>query len=175
MVELEKYEKLLIAIDPGDEESGYVVVMHDGEEIRKVLECGKVRNIKIFEVLTRYWEYDLAIEMIASYGMAVGKSVFDTCVWIGRFQERAKILSYVEYFKLIYRKDEKMNLCGTMKAKDANIRQALIDRYAPNTPNGGKGTVKNPGFFYGFKADIWQAFAVAVTYFDLYVKGSTNQ
>lgn len=85
----------------------------------------------------RFAEYDLlVIEMIASYGMAVGKEVFDTCVWIGRFKETA-IMNHkkVEY---IYRKDEKMNICHSMKAKDSNIRQALIDRF------GEVGTKKNP-------------------------------
>ena len=167
-------DRIIIAIDPGNVESGYVVVRHDGEEIREVLDCGKMDKDGIFDVLANNNHYELAIEMIASYGMAVGKSVFDTCVNIGRFQEYARAVAYVMDFKLIYRADEKMNLCGTMKAKDSNIRQALIDRYAPDTPNGGKGTVKNKGFFYGFKADIWQAFAVAVTYFDLYVKGVTR-
>ena len=53
-----------------------------------------------------------------------------------------------------------------MKAKDSNIRQALMDRF------GEVGTKKNQGYFYGFKADIWQAFAVCVTYHDKYmVKG----
>lgn len=74
--------------------------------------------------------------MIASYGMAVGKEVFETCVWIGRFIEIAIFKNIeVEY---IYRKDEKMNLCNSMKAKDSNIRQALIDRF------GEVGTKKNP-------------------------------
>lgn len=100
----------------------------------------------------------LVIEMIASYGMAVGKEVFDTCVWIGRFKEIALFNNIkVEY---IYRKDEKMNICHSMKAKDSNIRQALIDRF------GAVGTKKNPGWFYGFKADVWQAYAVGVTYLD---------
>ena len=82
-------------------------------------------------------EYDLlVIEMIANYGMAVGKTVFDTCVWIGRFIEIAEHRhTETEY---IYRKDEKMNICHSMKAKDSNIRQALIDRF------GKVGTKKNP-------------------------------
>lgn len=82
----------------------------------------------------------MTIEMIASYGMPVGKEVFETCVWIGRFvedmicipQDRITVTEYV------YRKDEKMNICHTMKAKDSNIRQALIDRFGP------VGTKKNP-------------------------------
>jgi hypothetical protein len=47
-----------------------------------------------------------------------------------------------------------------MKAKDSNIRQALIDRF------GDVGTKNNQGFFYGFKKDIWSAFAVGCTYLD---------
>lgn len=101
----------------------------------------------------------LVIEMIASYGMPVGKEVFDTCVWIGKFEELA--FSRQVSTKYIYRKDEKMNLCHSMKAKDSNIRQALIDRF------GEVGTKKNPGWFYGFKADVWSAYAVGVTYLDM--------
>lgn len=74
--------------------------------------------------------------MIASYGMPVGKEVFETCLWIGRFTELAILQGIdVEY---IYRKEEKMNLCQSMKAKDSNIRQALIDRF------GVVGTKKSP-------------------------------
>ena len=72
---------------------------------------------------------------------------------------------------LIYRNEEKLCLCRSLKATDSNIAQALADRYAPGQPNRGKGTVKNPGFFHGFGKDIWAAMAVAVTYFDKYVRG----
>lgn len=75
----------------------------------------------------------MVIEMIASYGMPVGKEVFDTCVWIGRFAETSGMPT-----NYIYRKDEKMNICHSMRAKDSNIRQALIDRF------GVVGTKKNP-------------------------------
>ena len=164
------FNHIIIAIDPGNIQSGYVVVEHNGETITRVIERGKVDNEKLYITLQCYEHYDLAIEMIESMGMPVGKDVFDNCVWIGRFLEFADHITIGGPYQYIYRNEEKMMLCGTMKAKDVNIRQALADRFAPGQPNKGKGTKKNPGFFYGFKDDIWQAFAVAVTYFDKYIK-----
>ena len=154
---------MIIAIDPGNVESGYVVLNND----LTIKKFGKVKNEDLLEDLQmdRFIEDDgqedyFAIEMIASYGMAVGATVFDTCVWIGRFVQCANF-NTIQY---IYRKDEKMNLCYTMKAKDTNIRQALIDRF------GIIGVKKRPGFFYGFKADMWAAMAVGVTFYDMYLK-----
>jgi len=164
----------ILAIDPGNVQSGYVLVEHDGDEIRRVLEVGKIDNIDVFRVLRKSISFDgvdVAIEMIAGMGMPVGQEVFDTCFWIGRFWEVATLARGVCNLKKIFRREEKLNLCGIMNAKDANIRQALVDRYAPRQPNYGKGTKKNPGFFYGFSADMWAAMAVAVTYFDKYIKG----
>ena len=60
----------------------------------------------------------------------------------------------------LYRKDIKLHLCNSVKAKDSNIIQALKDRF------GDKGTAKKKGYFYGFSKDIWQAMAVGVTYLD---------
>lgn len=127
-------------------------------ETYKPIQSIKMENERV-EFAVSNAEYDvLVIEMIASYGMPVGQEVFDTCVWIGRFKELAIINNKkVDY---IYRKEEKMNLCQSMKAKDSNIRQALIDRF------GDVGTKKTPGWFYGFKKDIWSAYAVGVTYLD---------
>lgn len=82
--------------------------------------------------------------MIASYGMPVGKEVFETCVWIGKFAEASGMKE-----NYIYRKEEKMNLCHSMKAKDSNIRQALIDRF------GVVGTKKNPRMVLSDSSQIY--------------------
>lgn len=158
---------LILAIDPGNIQSGYVVVRHNGSEITEVLEKGKVDNNQIFDILDRYRDTaDVAIEMVASYGMPVGKEVFGTCVWVGRFVQAA----FPAKVELIYRKDEKLCLCGNLRAKDSNITQALVDRFAPGQPNKGKGTTKNPGFFHSFAKDMWAAMSVAVTYFDKHIR-----
>ena len=165
---------MILAIDPGNIESGYVLIDKDKLE---PLETGKINNeelMKQIEMDEFHCVKHVAIEMIASQGMAVGQSVFETCVWIGKFELMCEMHLDVEP-RRIYRKDEKMNLCGSMKAKDSNIIQALIDRFAPNTSNKGKGTKKEPGWFYGFKKDIWQAYAVGVTYHDLYLRGKKDE
>lgn len=159
----------ILAIDPGNMESGYVLVEHDGQEIRKVLDVGKIPNDDMYNVLCSPYDH-LAIEMVAGMGMPVGQEVFDTCFWIGRFWQIVLWETGYEPTR-IFRREEKLDLCGSLSAKDANIRQALVDRYAPGQPNFGKGTKKDPGFFYGFAADMWAAMAVATTYFDKYIKG----
>lgn len=154
-----------LGIDPANELSGYVII----DENLKPIEFGKIPND---ELLNRVYELKdeldyIAIEMIACYGMAVGKTVFETCVYIGRLLEAVKDCENV---KLIYRKDEKMNFCGTMKSKDKDIRQALIKRFAKFDLKNGKGTKDNHDWFYGFKADVWQAYAVIITAYDKYIK-----
>lgn len=142
----------ILAIDPGTSESGWVIL--DGSQ---VIASGVTRNelmlsrVGCAEVMGAE---QLAIEMIASYGMAVGREVFETCVWIGRFKQAWRSPDDV---KLIYRRDVKIHLCGTTKAKDANVRQALIDLLGP------QGTKKAQGATYGVKSHAWAALGVAVT------------
>ena len=167
---------MILAIDPGSVESGVVLIR---ESDFKPLVAEKINNedllynieLSVYErVQGEECLEHVAIEMIGSYGMAVGQTVFETCVWIGRIIQTVKKVDKDIKIKYIYRKDEKINLCNSMKAKDSNIIQALIDRFAPNTPNKGKGSKNVPGWFYGFKKDIWQAYAVGITYYDLYIK-----
>ena len=151
---------MIFAIDPGSIESAYAEL--DSETL-KPISVGKIANDMLLEKVKRLpYEAELVIEMIESYGMAVGKEVFDTVFWAGRFWEAGNSL----HRELIYRREEKLNLCGSCRAKDANIRQALIDRFVPGAHNSGKDTKKKPGWFYGFAADMWQAYAIGVTWAD---------
>jgi hypothetical protein len=155
---------MILAIDPGNIESAYCLI---DRETYKPIEFAKVKNEELIEYMQNISRKpELAIEMIASYGMAVGKEVFETCVWIGRFVQEYDGHWYDAEINYIYRKEVKLNLCGSTKAKDSNIRQALIDRFALFDFKNGKGTKNNKDFFYGFKSDIWAAYAVGVTYLD---------
>lgn len=160
----------ILAIDPGNIESAFVVVTDD---LSKVIDKGKLPNAEleeyIWSVPTKRWYRDdqvkhIAVEMVASYGMPVGAEVFETCVQIGRFERHIEIVwGNVINYQRIYRMEEKTAICHNSRARDSNIRQALIDRF------GAIGTKKNPGYFYGFKKDIWAAMAVAVTYHDKFL------
>lgn len=147
-----------LSIDPGNEKTAYSLL----DEEYKLLDFGIKPNNEMLSIIKNYANShtDFVIEMVASYGMAVGKEVFETVFWIGRMFQYAEGYNSVNR---IYRKDVKMNLCHTMKAKDGNVRQALIDRF------GEVGTKKNQGHFYGVSKDVWAAIAVGVTFIDMKV------
>lgn len=158
----------VLAIDPGNIDSGWCVI--DTADC-SLVEFGKQdSNVLLARVAAHEPDYDaVVIEMIASYGMSVGAEIFQTCVWIGRYQQAA--LTTGAPVTLTYRRDVRLHHCHDTKAKDGNVTQALIDRFAPGVSNHGKGSKAAPGFFYGFYKDVWQAFALAVHYADTRAEG----
>lgn len=160
----------ILAIDPGNVKSAYVIIDYD---TCKPLQFNKTDNESLLYTLLIYSLLDeecrVVIEKIASYGMPVGEEVFDTCIWTGRFMQTLDERNIPT--ELVKRYEVKINLCHDTRAKDANIIQALVDRFTPGARNYGKGTKQAPGWFYGFKADIWQAYALGVTYIDRLKEG----
>lgn len=151
----------ILALDPGSESSAYTV--WDGVAL---YEFDKIPNDELMRRIRETLRSQTGlciIEMIGHYGkgMPAGKSVFTTCLWIGRFGERYGW----DNVRLVMRASVKAHLCGTTKAKDGNVALALKDRF------GIPGTVKNKGFTYGIKADTWQSFALAVTWTDTEASG----
>ena len=139
----------VVGIDPGTTQSAFVEF--DG---RSIYRHGILPNAEL-EAHELWNEPHIYCEMIACYGMAVGASVFETCVWIGRFMAVGFFSSGRDLHR-VFRKDVKLHLCNSPRAKDGNVRQALIDRVGP------QGTKKNQGPTYGIKSHEWAALAVAV-------------
>lgn len=159
----------ITAIDPGPEQSAYVIY----DTVKKLpLEWAKLPNastsgLDIRSVLEDPIKtYKVVIEMVGCYGMPVGREIFETCVWIGRFIELAE--KHRRKVVRIERGDIKLHICNSKRAKDSNIIQAIKDRYGGNKL--AKGHIQKKGPLYGFKADCWQALAVALTYADLHVE-----
>lgn len=152
----------LLAIDPGDVLTAYCLM--DSEY--KIHDAGKIGNDEFIRYLWKNARQidHVAVEMIASYGMAVGRNVFETCVMIGRIEQVANQRE-IEHSR-VYRQEEKLCICHDSRAKDSNIRAALIDRFARHDTKRGTGTKKNPDHFYGISKDMWSAFAVGVVYLD---------
>lgn len=185
----------ILAIDPGTTESAYVVY----DTATMVLgDFGKVLNETMDEIVEikadrSYCEH-MAIEMPACYGMVTGQTVMETCRWVGIFQKGFG----EEHTSLVYRKKRNnelgiesvtMHLCNSTRAKDPNIRQAIIDKYGgediaignKKCPKcKGKGWFGSgrsvcmvcngnqweypPGPLCGVTKDVWSAIAVAITF-----------
>jgi hypothetical protein len=147
---------MILAIDPGHFRSAWVEY---DPELQLPTSHGIVPNEELLELIVRTAEHRYAdavvVEKIQGMGMAVGREVFETVYWSGRFHEAAGELPVIR----VTRRDVKQWLCGSDRAKDPNIRQALLDRWPA-----GKGTKRQPGPLYGISADVWSALAVAVTY-----------
>lgn len=149
----------IIGLDPGYERSA-MVVLRDGVPDGHWLEPN---DVTLYRLRTRVadgpaCQNTLVIEQIESFGMPVGREVFETVWWSGRFTE-----AWGGDIARVPRRAVKLALCQSPKANDASIRQALIDHFGPGREKA-IGTKKAPGPLYGLKADLWAALAVAETY-----------
>ena len=149
--------QMILAIDPGPVDSALVLY----SPTAGLCEHHTGPNAWVLAYLSIYHAAPqdvLVIEQIAAMGMAVGAEVFETVRWAGRFEQawRHRRLA-VDRVKRIH---VKLALCGQSRAKDGNVRQALIDRF------GGPLAVKKGGPLYKVSGDAWAALAVAVAYSD---------
>lgn len=154
----------VLAIDPGSSHSAFVILSEES----RVIDSGKLPNQELLEFLrvvdrgykrTPVSTHYLAIEIAESFGAKVWQQVFTTTVWAGRFIE-----AFGGKFTTLGRREIKLHVTGSARAKDAQVRQCLLERW------GGKetaqGSKSKPGPLYGLSADRWAALAVAVTWKD---------
>ena len=139
---------MFMSIDPGLTKSGYVYSFN-----LSPMHCGILENNELISLLVNTSPNieKLIIERPVCHKWS-GASLSDTAIWTGRF-----IQASGAPFVLINRQKVRMSLVGK-KASDAKIRNYLIENFYPEY------TRKNPGIFEGFKEDIWQAYALLITY-----------
>lgn len=169
---------LAIGIDPGNVMSALATYDPNDKTVHELIKVDNDKLIRYIATMVNMYIIEdiphvLAIEQIRAYGMAVGATVFDTVHWSGRFQQRMLDV-YNEHGRhniitLIPRKDVKMHLCHTNRAKDTNVNQSVADRFGGMKAC--KGTKKKPGPLYGIAGDMWAALAVALTLSDNLVDG----
>lgn len=156
----------LLAVDPGSQESGFVEY---DPRAHAILEHGTIDNeqllIRCYRRRALCGQHHLALEMVDVFGMA-GRTVFATCVWIGRFIEAWG----AKDFTTLTRHDVKMHLCNTKRSDDSMVRAALIERWGGEGAaigNKGKGKTRTPkGQLFGIASHAWSALGVAVTWSD---------
>jgi Holliday junction resolvasome RuvABC endonuclease subunit len=155
----------ILAIDPGSERTGWLVyepqlespvtaaVIEDNDQLLgRLRQLGESRH-----------SYVVAIEWMTPRGMPTSAQEFETLFWIGRFTEACDMAAVAVH--RVERGKVKDHICGSRKANDANIRQALIDRFGgPGGKAAAVGTKAAPGPLHGLSSHLWAALGVAVTY-----------
>ncbi len=155
----------ILSIDPGSTQSAWLLLV-DGIPER----WAKEPNERVLKMLRFEWGGPvpepfvvadvLVIEKVEGFGMAVGAEVFETVFWSGRFAEAARPLQV----ERLGRKAVKIALCGSTKAKDPNVWQAIVDRFGGSEVAVGRKA--KPGPLYGIHSDCRAALAVAIAWAD---------
>ena len=160
--------RTILAIDPGSVSSAWVIwdsvgsyVADQGEGTNEDVKTMLKEDRSVSAAWPATQPDLLLIEGVAHYGMAVGAEVFDTVFWSGRFVE-----AWGGEWKKVSRRDVKLTLCGSARAKDANVRQALIDRFGGKDTAIGRKAQKGP--LYGVGGHRWSALAIAITWSELH-------
>jgi hypothetical protein len=148
----------VLAVDPGTEQSGWVLW---NSELQRIERFAIEANQAVRDVLRSLVPEadELVIEEFESFGMAVGKEVFRTVFWYGRFAERWEAASGRQAW-LMPRRAVKIAHCGTSRGTDATVWQAIVDRFGP------PGTSKQRGVLFGIKSHMRSALALAIAFAD---------
>ena len=156
------FSSKVLAIDPGPFVSGWVVYDMVAETVDNHGIDNNDALVFMIEPGMDKWPIanHIAIERFEARGMPIGESSIETIIWTGRFAQ-----AWSSCVNWVRRRDVKLHLCGTMRAKDSNINAVLGDRFsAGQGMRAAKGLKKSPGPLYGMKSHSLAALAVALTF-----------
>lgn len=157
---------IVVGVDPGPEYSAYVVT-----DEYEPMYCAKVENEDLWRNLRgENFNTDSKPKLIIEVPVCrkwSGQDICNTAMWVGIF---LSAWPYMEeaMLDMLTRQAVRMHTVGK-KATDASIRKYLIERFDPDNFEKNKSGVyvdKGSTYFAGFREDIWQAYALVVTYLD---------
>ena len=172
---------IILAIDPGPKASAYCYVESKGYKPKHI---GKVLNSELRDIVRNGVYEQLVIEECIARKWA-GREISDTAFAAGRLAECSNVKpdiswklhrDFEDHFTLISRSKVRGHLTREKKGGDAIMIQELICLFEPKIfYQWRSGQITRPkmiiaakkGFFKGFKGDIWQAFALAVTFINI--------
>lgn len=148
----------VLGLDPGPVETAFCLV----DQNYRIHSAGKLLNVDMRAHIRDLSFSVAAIESIQSYGMTVGREVFETCFEIGKLMQLIEGIG--GKVTLIPRQEYARRICGVGKVTDAVLRQALLLRFGGDR----KG---EPLHMLKGNSDKRSAFAVAVYRLDLLKSG----
>lgn len=134
-------KNVIISYDPGNEQTGWVVALEDNSKLLyKNKDLNTVCFEKTKEFTKKYNVVKVGCEYPSSYGMAVNQTLLDTCTFCGFLGFYFNSLNIP--FELIFRKSVKMFLCGSVRAKDAEVNIRVREYIGEDH------TIKKPNPYY---------------------------
>ena len=151
----------ILAVDPGPVHSGYAVwdgsVVASGSEVTNARLLAETLPIILAQPRDARGIV-LAIERGACYGAPVGDTVLETVDLSGRLDEWWQTTGQ-EAVRVRY-SDVALHHCLSRRAKESQVRQALLDRF------GAPGVKRDPGVLYGVMGTPHARSALAVCVWD---------
>lgn len=153
----------VLAIDPGNERSGWLVLSDEGLPVEFGVEDNEavLEYVREPELLGIGDPIDIAVENIQPrYGLPLGWTVINTSQFIGMLREAARPLPVT-----LITRTEIMDHLGVAPRGNADqgVRASLVDRYGGESAIGRKA---EPGPLYGISTHVWSALSVGVTWQD---------
>jgi hypothetical protein len=151
---------IILGIDPGTHHSG--LVAYSAIDKTVIDSHNELPNFQVLKYLSSaaYSPMCFGIEIPACYGLRVGRDVFQTCVWAGRFiQKFAGRMPSATLYE-VSRPEIVHMLTGARSGPKAAVNAVLVDRFGPGRKIA-VGKKSSPGPLYGVKGHAWDALAVA--------------
>ncbi len=142
---------LVVGIDPGTKQSAYVA--WDGACVTDVATLPNAQLLTYLRTIDP--DACVVLENIEPYGQVVGRETFETCVWLGRFFQRARDIVGPTQVSRLPRRAVKKHLKLGARTGDKDVRAALI-----------KLLERDPADWHGVKNHQWSALAIAVTWWN---------